>query len=202
MKRVLVTYATHTGSTAEVASAIGEELASMAQVEVRPIAEVKSIEGFDAVVIGGPMILGWHRQARSFLRRNRRLLGQLPFAVFVTAMSLTDTGEGKVNGVQVVVDERLPKPPQRRDRLTFKERYARLSSYLRPVLRSVHPARPRSIAVFAGRLEYGRLKWYEVMFVMVVLKAPAGDRRNWPAIRAWASGLAASLGLEGAPRAD
>ena len=202
MKRVLVTYATHTGSTAEVASAIGEELASMAQVEVRPIAEVKSIEGFDAVVIGGPMILGWHRQARSFLRRNRRLLGQAPFAIFVTAMSLTETGEGKVNGVPVVVDERLPKPPQRRDRLTFKERYARLSSYLRPVLRSVHPARPRSIAVFAGRLEYGRLKWYEVMFVMVVLKAPAGDRRNWPAIRAWASGLAASLGLEGAPRAD
>ena len=195
MKRVLVTYATHTGSTAEVASAIGEEMASVAQVEVRPMTEVKSIEGFDAVVIGGPMILGWHRQARSFLRRNRRLLGQLPFAVFVTAMSLTDTGEGKVNGVQVVVDERLPKPPQRRDRLTFKERYARLSRYLRPALHSVQPARPRSIAVFGGRLEYGRLKWYEVMFVMVVLKAPAGDRRNWPAIRAWAATLRSDLDL-------
>jgi menaquinone-dependent protoporphyrinogen oxidase len=111
MKRVLVTYAAHTGSTAEVASAIGEELASMAQVEVRPIAEVRSIEGFDAVVIGGPMILSWHRQARSFLRRNRRLLGQAPFAVFVTAMSLTETGERQVGGVAVAVDERLPRLP-------------------------------------------------------------------------------------------
>ena len=99
MKRVLVAYATHTGSTAEVASAIGEELASVAQVEVRPMTEVTSIKGFDAVVVGGPMILGWHRQARSFLRRNRGQLGQVPFAVFVTAMSLTDTGESRVNGV-------------------------------------------------------------------------------------------------------
>ena len=41
-----------------------------------------------------------------------------------------------------MVDERLPKPPQRSDRLTIKERYARLPRYLRPVLRSVYPARP------------------------------------------------------------
>ena len=195
MKRVLVAYTTYTGSTHDVASAIGEELAQTAQVEVRPMADVVSIEGFDAVVVGGPMILGWHRQARSFLRRNRRRLGQVPFAVFVTAMSLTDTGESEVSGVPVVVDARLPMPPKRKDRLSFKERYARLSSYLRPVLRSVHPARPRSIAVFGGRLEYGRLKWYAVMFVMVLLKAPAGDRRNWDAIRAWAATLRSDLDL-------
>jgi len=195
MKRVLVTYATYSGSTRDVASAISEELASVAQVEVRPMAEVASIEGFDAVVVGGPMILGWHRQARSFLRRHRRKLGHVPFAVFVTAMSLTDTGEREVNGVRVLVDERLPRPPQRLDRPSFKERYARLSGYLRPILRAAHPARPRSIGEFAGLLEYGRLKWYAVMFVMVVLKAPAGDRRNWEAIRAWAATLRSALDL-------
>jgi hypothetical protein len=27
------------------------------------------------------------------------------------------------------------------------------------------------------------------MFVMLVIQAPAGDKRNWPAIRAWAAGL-------------
>lgn len=195
MKRVLVAYATHTGSTSEVAAAIGEELAGAAQVEVRRMADVESIEGFDAVVVGGPMILGWHRQARAFLRRNRRELGRIPFAVFVTAMSLTETGERQVKGVAVVVDERLPKPPQRPGRLSFKERYARVPNYLGPILHSVHPARPRSIAVFGGRLEYGRMKWFEVVFVMVFLKVPAGDRRNWEAIRAWAGALPASFEL-------
>ena len=50
--------------------------------------------------------------------------------------------------------------------------------------------------MFAGRLEYGRLKWWAVLFVMLIIQATAGDRRNWPAIRAWAAELPAALGLE------
>jgi hypothetical protein len=45
-------------------------------------------------------------------------------------------------------------------------------------------------------LEYGRLKWWAVLFVMLIIQAPAGDRRNWEAIRAWAAGLPAALQLE------
>jgi hypothetical protein len=44
-------------------------------------------------------------------------------------------------------------------------------------------------------LEYGRLKWWAVLFVMVIIQATAGDRRSWPAIRAWAAKLPAALGL-------
>jgi len=47
--------------------------------------------------------------------------------------------------------------------------------------------------VFGGRLEYGRLKWWAVLFVMVILRAAAGDRREWPATRLWAAGLPESL---------
>jgi menaquinone-dependent protoporphyrinogen IX oxidase len=196
LKRVLVTYSTFSGSTPEVAKVIGEELRATAQVEVRPMSDVRSFEGFDAVVIGGPMILGWHQQARGFLRRHRRALEHIPLAIFVTAMSLTDTGETAVDGVPIVVDPRLAKLPQRLGRLSFKERYARLTNYLRPILHSARPARPRTIGVFAGRLEYGRLPWYAVVFVMVFLKAPAGDRRNWEAIRAWAAMLRSHFELD------
>jgi hypothetical protein len=42
-------------------------------------------------------------------------------------------------------------------------------------------------------LEYGRLPWWAVLFVMLVIQAPAGDRRNWPAIRAWAAELPAAF---------
>jgi hypothetical protein len=35
-----------------------------------------------------------------------------------------------------------------------------------------------------------------VLFVMLIIQAPAGDRRNWGAIRAWAAGLPAALQLE------
>jgi hypothetical protein len=114
------------------------------------------------------------------------------------AMSLTQTGETSVDGVPVYVDEKLPKPPQIEGRLNFRERYARLANYIRPILRATRPAQPVDIGVFGGRLEYGRLKWWAVLFAMVIIQAPAKDRRNWAAIRAWASGLPAAFRLEAA----
>ena len=194
MNRILVAYATMAGSTAEVAEVVCEELEkSGLQVDVRPLDEVKNLEAYDGVVVGGPMIMGWHRAARGFLRKHRRAFQRIPLAVFVLAMSLTETGETSVDGVPVYLDENLPKPPQKEGRLNFRERYARLSNYLHPIVQATRPAKPASIAVFGGRLEYGRLKWWAVMFAMLVIQAPAGDKRNWTAIREWAAGLPASF---------
>jgi menaquinone-dependent protoporphyrinogen oxidase len=178
------------GSTAEVARAIGDEIAkSGLQVDVLPLEQVKDVSAYDGVVVGGPMILGWHRAAIRFLKRNRAALRRVPLAVFVLAMSLTQTGETSVSGVPVCVDENLPRPPVNAAGLTFRERYARLSNYLRPVLQAAGQAKPASIGVFGGRLDYGRLKWWAVLFAMLLVQAPPGERRNWPAIRAWAADL-------------
>jgi menaquinone-dependent protoporphyrinogen oxidase len=197
MKRILVTYATMANSTAEVAQAVAEEIAkSKVQVDLLPLDEVKSLAGYDGVVVGGPMIMGWHRQALGFLKKHRQALQRIPLALFVLAISLTQMGETNIGGVPLTVDVQLPKPPEQPERLRFRERYARLSNYIQPILRAVRPVKPVSIGVFGGRLEYGRLKWWAVLFVMLVIQAPAGDRRNWEAIRAWAKGLPAVLQLE------
>ena len=197
MKRILVAYATMAGSTADVARAVGDEIAkSGVQVEVLPLSEVKSLETYDGVVVGGPMIMGWHRAALGFLKKHRKTLQRIPFAVFVLAMSLTQTGETSIDGLPVCVDEKLPKPPQKPGHLKFRERYARLSNYLQPVLNATRPVKPASIGLFGGRLEYGRLKWWAVLFAMLIIQAPAGDRRNWTLIRSWAAGLPAALQLE------
>lgn len=197
MKRVLVTYATMAGSTAEVAQAVGEQIAKGgSQVEVKPISEVNDLDGYDGVVIGGPMIMGWHRAALKFLKKNRGTFQHIPLAIFVTAMSLTQTGETNLEGVPVYVDENLPKAPEKEGNLNFRERYARLSNYLQPILRAISPAKPTSMAIFGGRMEYGRLKWWAVLFAMLIIRAPAGERRNWAAIRAWAAELPAALQVD------
>jgi menaquinone-dependent protoporphyrinogen oxidase len=202
MKKILVTYSTFSGSTADVARAVGEEIAkSGLQVDVLPLGEVKSLASYDGVVLGGPMIMGWHRVALGFLKKYRAEFQRIPLAVFVMALSLTQTGEASVGGVPVTVDEKLPKPPEKAGRLNFRERYARLSNYLGPILGATRPAKPVNIGVFGGRLEYGRLKWWAVLFAMLIVQAPAGDRRNWTAIRSWAAGLPAAFQLD-IPRAD
>ncbi len=197
MNKILVTYATMAGSTAEVAQVVAEEITKSGfQVDVLPLSEVKHLEAYGGVVVGGPMIMGWHRASLRFLKLHRDAFQSIPLAVFVMAMSLTQTGETSVGGVPVYVDEKLPKPAAKEGSLSFKERYARLSNYLKPVLRATRPVKPVSIAVFGGRMEYGRLKWWAVLFAMLIIQAVAGDRRNWSAIRAWAAGLPAAFQLE------
>lgn len=197
MNRMLVIYATMAGSTAEVAQVVCEELEKNGiQVDCLPISDVKDLKGYDGVVVGAPMIMGWHRSALRFLKQHRNALREIPMAVFVTAMSLTETGETSVGGVPVCVDEKLPRPPEKEGSLKFKERYARISNYLQPVLKAASPSKPVSMGVFGGRLEYGRLKWWAVLFAMLIIQAPAGDRRNWPVIRAWAAGLPVAFQLD------
>ena len=194
MTKILVTYASMAGSTAEVALAVGDEIARTGvQVEILPLDQVRDLGAYDGVVVGGPMILGWHRAARAFLKQHRAALRHIPLALFATAMSLTQPRATLVAGVPVCVDENLPHAPEREDRLNHRERYAQLDNYVRPMLAAAHPASPTSVGLFGGRLEYGRLKWWAVLFAMFIIQAPAGDRRNWTAIRAWAAGLPAEF---------
>ena len=196
MTTILVAYATSAGSTRDVARAVAEEIArSGVQVDVLPIDEVTSLEGYAGVVIGAPMIMGWHRAALGFLKRHREALREIPLAVFVMAMSLTQTGETSLAGVPVYVDERLPEPPKSVGHLSLRERYATLANYARPILAATRPAKPVSIGFFGGRLDYGSLKWWGVLFAMVIIRARPGERRNWTAIRSWAVGLPAALRL-------
>lgn len=200
MARVLVAHTTLSGSTVEVAQAIGAEIAAQGwSVDCRPIQDVRDLAAYAGVVVGAPMILGWHRAALAFVRRHRADFQRVPLAVCVMGMSLTQTSDMTVAGVPVFVDPQLPKPPAVVGTLTFRERYATLLNYLHPILAATRPAKPVALGVFGGRLEYGRLPWWAVLFGMVILQAPAGDRRNWAALRAWAAGLPAEFAARPRP---
>jgi menaquinone-dependent protoporphyrinogen oxidase len=194
MEKILVAYTTNAGTTEEVAVVIGKELGKDGvQVDVRRIEEIADLESYTAVVIGGPMIMGWHKAATKFVKKHQQALSRVPVAYFLTAMSLTQTGETSIGAIPLCIDPMIAKAPKNANRLSLKERYATVTNYLRPVLRSAPQAKPVSIALFTGKLEFYRLKLLQMLFVLLVIQAQPGDRRNWPAIREWADGLRTQL---------
>ena len=122
-KNTLVTYATLSGSTREVAEAVANELGKDSMVtEVRRMEEVEDLSPYGAVVVSGPMVLGFHRGAVKFLKKHKQALSGIPVAYFFTAMSLTRTRETHLDGVPVYIDSNLGKCPQKSARTSFRER--------------------------------------------------------------------------------
>lgn len=193
-KKFLVGYTTNAGSTAEVAQAVADAIKDdRVQVEVARLEEIRSVDEYETVIVGAPMIVGWHRSATAFLKKHQDALSKKKVAYFFTAMSLTETGEKEVDGVPLLVDDELTAPPKNPQRLNFKENYATVTNYLRPVLKAAPLVKPLSAAFFGGKLEMFRLVWYQAIFVMLIIQARPGDRRNWPVIKAWAQNLKKEL---------
>ncbi len=188
--RALLVYATRHGSTREVADAVAEELgSSFAEVDVREAKAAPPPAGYDAVVVGGPMIMGWHRDARKYLKRHKDQLGAVPFAVFVTAASLTEDGVDAVRGMPIAKDPWLVKKPRNAEKLSRKERYALPRHYIGDILEDCEPAQPRAAAVFAGSLDLTTMNVFEKLFVLLVIGATPGDGRHFEFVREWAAGL-------------
>lgn len=168
--KILVTYASRTGSTVGVAEAIGKTLVEAgAQVDVLPMKDVKDLAPYQAVVAGSAIQAGkWLPEAIQFVQTNRASLSQKPFAAFLVCMTLAMKNESYH---RVVMD------------------------WLEPVSALVKPV---SKGYFAGVLDIRKVPSFanRLKFRLSVLMGiwSEGDHRDWNAIRAWATSLKPILG--------
>jgi menaquinone-dependent protoporphyrinogen oxidase len=82
--KLLIAYVSRTGSSRFCAEFIAKELEQKAEVDVFDLEEkTPSLEGYDAVIVGGPVRLGVYPKAlRQFIKNNRAKLSALPCAVY------------------------------------------------------------------------------------------------------------------------
>ena len=70
-----------------------------------------------------------------------------------------------------------------------------MGSYSIGASSSLEATHAREHRVFAGKLDRSRLGFFEKA-VVIALRAPEGDFRDWDEIRDWASSIASSLQQE------
>ena len=190
MSEILIAYSTNTGSTLDVAQVIADELVQKGNnVSVKNISDIDDVKAYDSVLIGAPMILGWHKKAKQFLHKHRRVLSKKKCAYFCTAVSITKYGAEQGSGIPVFIDPFTAKAPLDVQKMTFREKYALPENYILPILKQAPDVKPISIALFGGNLDMSKLNFFEMIFVMAVIRAQPGDYRNWDAIRQWANNL-------------
>lgn len=194
MSKILVACSTNSGSTTEVAEAVAAELNQAGHaVDVRLMKDVESLGGYDAVVLGAPMIFGWQDTARQFVKKHKAELAVKKTAMFACAMRLTRAERETLPPIVLTLDENLVKNQAKPGSLTLKERFTTIGYYLRSMLSSSPGVQPVSVAIFNGKLEMFRLKWWQAAFVMVVVQAAPGDYRDWDLIKSWGRSLGEQL---------
>lgn len=168
--RILVTYATRTGSTVGVAEAIGQTLIGGGlAVDVLPMRAVTDLAPYRGVVAGSAIQdKRWLPEAAQFVQTRRSELARKPFAAFLVCMTLAMR-----NG----------------------ESYRPfVAEFLAPVRALV---RPVSEGLFAGALDIARVPTLRdrLLFRLSVLFGVwrEGDHRDWKAIHAWAEDLCPRL---------
>lgn len=159
---ILITYASSSGSTREVAEDIAATLrAQSVEVDVRPIREVRTLTGYSAVVLGAPFYMfHWHKDARHFLARfQHEWTHGLPLAIFAGG-PIEDT------------------PEQWQDRQKDLDRELAKYPWLTPV----------SVQLIGGKFDPTKIR-FPYNLLPALRNMPACDLRDWSAIRAWAGTL-------------
>jgi menaquinone-dependent protoporphyrinogen oxidase len=166
---ILIAYATRYGSTQEVAEKIAATLRENSlKVDVQPVKQVRTLDGYHAVVLGAPLYIGsWLKDAQRFLTQHQAALSKLPVAIFSLGPTRADEATTEV---RVSLDAQVSKFP-----------------WLKPV----------AVELFGGKYDPAKLRFPDTILKVLpaspLYQAPASDIRDWEMVQAWATSIAKTL---------
>ena len=165
---VLVAYASALGSTREIAQHVAARMAvALGEVECRPVEEVESVDGYEAVVTGSAIHnQAWLPPALAFLTQYGPELADRPVWAFSVGMS-----------------DGLPK--------LFRERGAALQQQ-RLEETQFQEVQLRGHAVFSGVYQATQLS-APLRALFRLAGGRFGDLRDWAAVDAWTDQITAGL---------
>ncbi|HKK63222.1 MAG TPA: flavodoxin domain-containing protein [Bacteroidales bacterium] len=164
--KVLITYTSKYGSTAEIAEAIYNHLVERGiETDFLEISEVIDVDVYSAFFIGSPIYNGsWTKQAQRFLKKNKELLSNKKVWLFSTGPI------GKTNSAELLFEWKMPKK----------------------ILSLAFGMNAIEVKIFPGYIQFEKLS-VEDMDFFEKNGAPNIDSRNWNEIKLWSEKAATKL---------
>ncbi|WP_035805697.1 flavodoxin domain-containing protein [Kitasatospora mediocidica] len=106
-QRILVAYGSKHGATAGIAEQIGRTLEEEGfDAAVHPARDVREVEGFDAVILGGSLYAGhWNRDTMRCAHRNAEALSHRPVWLFSSGPVDSSAERHEIPPVPAVAEE-------------------------------------------------------------------------------------------------
>lgn len=160
-QKVLVAYASRSGSTTEVAEFIGQVFHEAGfEPEVTHVGQVNSIGPYELVILGSAARVGkLLPEMLKFVKRNAAELVHKKTAYFSVSMTMCED------------------TPENRDTVAV---------YLEPLLKVKEPV---CTGLFAGKYDSSSVNFL-LRQILKKMKVPEGDFRDWEEIRRWSQELA------------
>ncbi len=161
-KKVLILFASRSGSTADTATIIAHEMKLKQKeitVDVLPVKKAKDITSYDLIILGSAIWMGKPLpEMLSFIKSYCPILKTKKVVCFALCMNLrTETDK------------------------TIQESAAFLTPF--------SSCAPIDTTIFAGSVDYSKLGFIARLIVKMV-KSPQGDFRNIDKIKIWAADIA------------
>ncbi len=170
MNKILVAYATKSGSTAEIAKVIGDLLGEKdSGVTSAPVQEIKSITPYTHIILGTALRFEKPiHEMLTFVNRFQSELEQKPIACFSVGVYMKEDSvenREKTFGFLTPLLEKLPQPQQ--------------------------------IGLFGGKVDYAAIApfWRFLVSMDRGGLMSEGDWRDWSKIKRWTDVLAAAWGI-------
>ena len=156
--RILVTYATKAGSTAEIAAKIGEHLSARGfAVDVINVKSKPDPKEYQAVILGSCIRMGgWLPEMLDYIKANQFTLNSMQAALFTVHM--LNAGEDEISK-------------------------AARTAYMDKV-RDLMPGTEE--VYFLGAMDFSKLSLLD-RFISKMVKAEESDQRDWNKIKFWSS---------------
>ncbi len=168
--RILVLFASHHESTAEIAIFMGKKLKSKGiQNDVLSVEKHIDWGNYDGLILGAPIHRGqWMESVIEFVKHNRESLMKISLACYCTCMS------------------KAKQPPSES---TTKE----VQSYRESIMELLPWISPTHVECFAGKLDYQKCGFFAKLALKLIMRKnrlEAGDYRDWQMIENWLNRVA------------